>query len=155
MSEREAFPRRIALGLGTSGPGGAEQLVLQLASALREQGATPVIATLQPGWMTERAQRSGFPVWIEPQRRGPDPGWVLRLARRLRRERIDLLHSHEFEMNAYGGAAAALARVPNVATLHGSVWGVERFRHRDEAKPIFLSALRNHCPIATNLAQTL
>ncbi len=129
LSERETFPRRILLGLGTSGPGGAEQLILQLATALRERGASPVLATLQPGWMTERAQLGGFPVWIEPQRRGPDPGWVLRLARRLRRENIDLLHSHEFEMNAYGGAAAVLARVPNVATLHGSVWGVEHFRH--------------------------
>jgi glycosyltransferase involved in cell wall biosynthesis len=122
-------PRRIVLALSTSGPGGAEHMLLQLADALRERGAAPILATLGPGWMTERAERLGLPVWIAPQRRGSDPLWIPRFARRLRRERIEFFHAHEFEMNAYGGAAAWLARVPSLATLHGPQWGLGARRH--------------------------
>jgi len=120
--------RRVLLGIGSSGPGGAEQMVLRLAEGLRVLGLDPVVASMRPGWMTARAEQAGFPVWIAPQRKGPDPLWVVRFARRLRREGVELLHTHEFDMNVYGGVAAALARVPHLATFHGRVWGLERAR---------------------------
>jgi glycosyltransferase involved in cell wall biosynthesis len=122
-------PRRIVLALGTSGPGGAENMMIQLAAALRERGAEPILATLRPGWMTERAERLGLPVWVQPQRRGADPLWIARFARRLRRERIEIVHTHEFDMNTYGACAAGLARLPSLATLHGMQWGLERRSH--------------------------
>jgi glycosyltransferase involved in cell wall biosynthesis len=115
-------PRRVALALESSGPGGAEGVVLRLASGLRAAGDDPVVVSMRPGWMTERAEAAGFEVWITPQARGLDPGWIPRFARRLRRERVDVLHSHEFAMNVYGGAAAVLARVPSLATVHGRNW---------------------------------
>lgn len=121
-------PLRIVLALESSGPGGAENVVLRLARALREQGDQPIVATLQPGWMTERAEALGVPVWIEPQRPGIDMAWVVRLARRLRRERVDVLHSHEFAMNSFGSAAALLARIPAVSTIHGRLWVADRPR---------------------------
>jgi len=124
-SSRGAESIRVVIGLETSGPGGAEAMVVQLALGLRDQGVDVTLATMLPGWMTERAERAGIPVWIDAMREGPDPAWVLRLSRRLRRERIDLLHAHEFEMNAYGGIAALLAGVPSLATLHGSVAGTD------------------------------
>jgi len=125
---RRRAPRRIALALESSGPGGAEQVLLHLAAGLRERGADPVIVTLRPGWMTQRAEREGLPVWIEPQRRGLDPGWIPRLAVRLRRRGVELVHSHEFAMNVYAGAAARLAGLPTVATVHGRSWATERQR---------------------------
>jgi glycosyltransferase involved in cell wall biosynthesis len=123
-------PRRIALALESSGPGGAEQMVLRLAGALRESGRDAVIVTLRPGWMTERADAAGLRCAVLPQRAGLDPGWIPRFARWLRRERIELLHTHEFAMNAYGGLAALLARVPSVATIHGRHWVSDRLRRR-------------------------
>jgi len=121
-SPDRSTPRRIALAIESSGPGGAENMVLRLARALRDAGDEPRVVTLRPGWMTDRAEADGLPVWIVPQREGLDPLWVPRFAARLRRERIDVLHSHEFAMNVFGGAAAWLARVPSVATVHGHAW---------------------------------
>ncbi len=118
-------PLRVVLALESSGPGGAEHMVLQLARELRRLGDAPVIATMRPGWMTERAAKAGIPVWIVPQRPGFDPLWIPRFALRLRRERIDVVHSHEFAMNIYAGAAARLAGLPTVATLHGKHWATE------------------------------
>ena len=78
--------------------------------------------------MTERAEAAGIAVWLEPQRPGLDLAWIARLAGRLRRERIDVFHSHEFAMNVFGGAAAWLARVPSAATIHGKHWIADRRR---------------------------
>jgi glycosyltransferase involved in cell wall biosynthesis len=121
---------RVVLAIESSGPGGAERMIVSLAQALRRAGDEPVVATLKPGWMTERAEAAGIPVWIEPQRPGLDPGWVIRFARRLSRERIDVLHSHEFGMNSYGGAAALISRTPAISTIHGRHWVVDRLRRR-------------------------
>jgi glycosyltransferase involved in cell wall biosynthesis len=120
--------RRVALAIESSEPGGAEQLVLVLADLLRASGHEPVVVTQVAGWLTERAERAGLPVWLAPQKPGLDPGWVIRFAGRLRRARIDLLHSHEFAMNVYGGAAARLIGIPSVATIHGRHWVVDRPR---------------------------
>jgi glycosyltransferase involved in cell wall biosynthesis len=103
-------------------------MVLRLAEALRSSGDYPIVATLRPGWMTERAETAGLPVWVVPQRPGLDLRWVLSLARSLRRERVDVFHSHEFAMNIFGGAAALLARVATLATIHGRHWVSERPR---------------------------
>ena len=119
---------RVVLALESSGPGGAENVVLRHAQALRERGDEPIVATLRAGWMTERAEALGIPVWIMPQRPGLDLAWVVRFARRLRRERIDVLHTHEFTMNTFGGAAALLARVRAVSTIHGRNWATEQPR---------------------------
>lgn len=113
---------RIALALESSGPGGAEQMLLRLAEALRERRDEPRIVTLRPGWMTERAEQAGLPVEIVPQARGLDPLWVPRFAALLRRRRIDVLHAHEFAMSVYGGTAARLARIGSLATIHGHHW---------------------------------
>jgi glycosyltransferase involved in cell wall biosynthesis len=123
-----AVPLRVVLALESSGPGGAENMVLHLAKALRRRGDDPIVASFRPGWMTERAEALGFPSWVLPQRSGIDLRWVLRFARRLRREQVDVLHSHEFAMNAFGGAAALLARTASVATIHGRHWATGRPR---------------------------
>src|SRR5215467_7135507 len=113
---------RIVLAIESSGPGGAETVVLRLAGELRDIGHAPIVATLRQGWMTERALSLGFPVWIVPQRAGLDAFWVPRFAARLRRERIDFVHTHEFVMNIYAGAAARLAGIPTLGTIHGRHW---------------------------------
>ena len=69
---------RVVLGLESSGPGGAERVVLVLAEALRSAGADASILTLRPGWMTERAEALGIPHRVLPQRRGLDVAWILR-----------------------------------------------------------------------------
>ena len=121
---------RVVLAIESSGPGGAERMVVSLAEALMRGGDEPIVATLKTGWMTQRAEAAGIPVWIEPQRPGLDLRWVLRFARRLSRERIDVLHTHEFGMNSYGGAAALLSRTRAISTIHGRHWVVDRLRRR-------------------------
>lgn len=119
MSRRVA---KVLIGLESSGPGGAENMVLSLASGLVAAGIDAQVFTERPGWMTERAKARGLSVSSDAQATGIDWRWIVRLARRMRRERVDLFHSHEFNMNILGGAAAKLACIPHVATIHGRHW---------------------------------
>ncbi|RIK92696.1 MAG: glycosyl transferase family 1 [Proteobacteria bacterium] len=114
--------RRVLLALESSGPGGAENMLLVLADELARKNWEPIFATLRPGWLTERALAAGHQVWILPQQPGLDPGWVVRLGARLRRERIDVVHAHEFAMSVYASAAARALGLRAVATLHGHHW---------------------------------
>ena len=78
--------------------------------------------------MTERAAQAGLEIWIVPQKRGLDLGWIADFAIRLRRQKIDVLHTHEFAMNVFGGIASRLAWIPSVSTLHGKHWVADRRR---------------------------
>jgi glycosyltransferase involved in cell wall biosynthesis len=122
--------RKVLLALESSGPGGAERVVLELAGGLRRAGDDVVLLTSRPGWLVERARAEAIPCWVAPQASGLDPAWAPRLALRLRREAIDFVHTHEFAMNVYAGAAARLAGRPTLATLHGHRWIAERRRRR-------------------------
>ena len=117
---------RVVLAIESSGPGGAEHTLLHLAIGLRERGIDPIVATLRPGWLTQRADDADVETWIVPQSPGWSIGWIPRFAQRLARERITLLHGHEFAMSCYAGAAARLVRVPSLVTLHGRHWVASR-----------------------------
>jgi glycosyltransferase involved in cell wall biosynthesis len=59
------------------------------------------------------------------ERRGSaDPRAWARLVRWLRRERIDVLHSHKFGSNAWGTVLGTIARVP-VIVAHEHTWSFE------------------------------
>lgn len=154
MSRRRPFSGRIALALESSGPGGAEQMVLRLAEQLRAAGRDPVVFTLRPGWMTERAARRGLAVRVVPQRPGLDPGFVVRFARELRRAGCGVLHAHEFALGVYGGAAATLAGIPRLATLHGSAYGVAK-RRRAIAWRVLMRLGMPVVPVSRALASAL
>jgi glycosyltransferase involved in cell wall biosynthesis len=48
----------------------------------------------------------------------------------IRAKGADLVHSHEFTMAVYGAAAAAIARVPHVMTMHGNQKMTAAWRRR-------------------------
>jgi len=116
------MPHTIALMIESDGPGGAELVLLRLAGALRARGkeVVPVLPAGRVGWLGEKLRADGFAPEALREGRPPDPRFLVRLARALRRRRVDLVHSHEFTMCVYGAAAAQLLRRPHVATIHGA-----------------------------------
>jgi len=105
--------------------GGAEKALFELVRRLDRERFAPQVAALgHRGYYSARYRQLGVPVHhlnlprparaqalLFPTR----AKWaVLRLARLLRRERIDVLQSFLFHANMMGRAAAALARTPVV-----------------------------------------
>lgn len=105
------------------GSGGAEAVVADLAADRLERGDEVAVAS-DRGWRTAALAGLGAELVPVPLRRSGAPALArstARLARRLRRGPVDLLHTH----NVRATLAAALAqraagrRAPLVATVHG------------------------------------
>ncbi len=145
---------RVVLAIECAEPGGAENLVVLLGDRLRSAGHDPFIVCHEEGWLTERAASYDLPVWIVPQKPGLDPTWPVRFAHKLRQERVDLVHSHEFGMNVYASAAALLAGLPLVGTIHG------RHRVAEKRRRVLAYRLLRRCgleivAVSRNLAEFL
>jgi glycosyltransferase involved in cell wall biosynthesis len=125
-------PLRIALMIECDGPGGAELMMLDLATELRSRGHTvlPVGLTSGTGWLGSRFEAAGFhPVAFEI--RSPlDFAAARQLTTILRDFRADVVHSHEFTMAIYGAAAARRAGARHVITMHGGLYYAAALRRR-------------------------
>ena len=101
--------------------GGLEHMVVGLASHLNRDLIEGAIGCLgQEGDLADLARSSGIPVHALGKGPGIRPGFVLKLRRLLRREKIDVLHTHNAGCLVYGAPAAKLAGTAVlVHTEHG------------------------------------
>jgi glycosyltransferase involved in cell wall biosynthesis len=121
---------RILLLSTSMGMGGADKLLLTAAQVLRTRGYEVRIISLTPlGPMGREAQASGIPTESLEMRRGfPDPRGLVRLARRVRAWRPDIVHSHMVHANLMARALRLLVPIGVlVSTIHniyegGRLW---------------------------------
>lgn len=105
----------------TSGPGGAENILLSILSGLDPRKYLSYVGTLRKGWLTkELMERS---VEVRPISSGGtlDFALVRNTTSLIRREGIDIVHSHLVDMNFYSSIAARICKVPHVCTEHGDI----------------------------------
>jgi glycosyltransferase involved in cell wall biosynthesis len=123
---------RIALMGETGGPGGAERMMLQLAEELRRRGheVFPIGPARRDPWLRTQFRERGFEPNTFDIRGQIDPLGLAQIVRLLRRLRVDVVHTHEFQMSVYGGLAAWLQGTPFVITMHGGRYYAERLRRR-------------------------
>jgi glycosyltransferase involved in cell wall biosynthesis len=103
--------------IGSLDVGGAERALCGLVANIDPALAEMKIVSLIPGGvLTDSVRRQGIEVETLSMRPGrPDPSAIVRLARRLRADRPDLVVSWMYHANLIGGLAAKLAdRIPVV-----------------------------------------
>ena len=102
-----------------SGIAGGQLVALQFARAARERGDDVSFVSPAPGPFVDRVRREGFAVDNVDVSRAHHVLGIMRLARLLRRERVDVLHTHTLAgANVTSRVAARLAAVPIVSHLH-------------------------------------
>lgn len=108
----------VTLGLDV---GGQEKLLVEFARhADRGRFDLCFVSLTDRGRLAEAIEAFGWPVLAMNERPGLRPGIGVRLARLLRRERIDVIHTHDERPLIYGALAACLARGRrHVHTRHG------------------------------------
>jgi glycosyltransferase involved in cell wall biosynthesis len=123
---------RIAHLIASDGPGGAERVVVELATALQACGARNVV--LLPaegeGWLARELEGSGVAVEHFRHERRISSAFSASLEAAFRRHAISLAHSHEFLTAVYGGWASWRVGVPHVITMHGGRYYANRLRRR-------------------------
>jgi len=123
---------RIAHLIESSGPGGAERMVVELALEQSVRGCPTTVFLPDKGddWLA--SQLEGSSVVIERYNLDTplSPQCAREIAAAFRRRNIGLAHSHEFSMAVYGACAARTVRIPHVITMHGGRYYSERMRRR-------------------------
>src|SRR5579872_1878986 len=119
-SPAEAFvrarPLRVAFVVHTFEVGGIERSVARLASRIDRRRFEPQIVCLdRNGQAAQWLETDDVPIFELKKRAGNDLGLVFRLARLLRHERIDIVHSHNWGTLVETSLARRRARVP----VHG------------------------------------
>jgi len=93
--------------------GGLERLAVDLARCQLADGHEPLIYCLtHPGKLGPEAEALGIPVRSFGKGLGPSLGVVWKMARQLRQDKPDVLHTHNHLVHHYGVLAGMLARTP-------------------------------------------
>jgi L-malate glycosyltransferase len=103
--------------------GGAERLIAEVVRGLDRRRYDPMVCCIQArGELAAEIEQAGIPVFCLERMKSKrfDWGAVRDLANLLRRERIDLVHTHLYHANLYGRLAAWRAGVPAIATVHNT-----------------------------------
>lgn len=102
------------------GLGGAQQ-VIKFIVAARADGFEHLVYASQSGVFHRQIEDAGATVRILPRRlRKFDPLWILALRRAMRRDGVDVVHTHLFGDSLHGYLAARRDRRPVVMTLHNT-----------------------------------
>lgn len=101
-------------------PGGLENGVVNVVNGLNPAEFRSSVCCLRRSGEFAGRLRPGVPISVMGLRPGNDPLLPLRLARLLRKARVDIVHTRNAESFFYGYLAARLARVPVVVhSEHG------------------------------------
>lgn len=122
--------RNILLLNETSGPGGAETVLFNIAQNLDRSRYSPRVVLFRHGWFQGFLEEHGIPVDIIPSRKSWDMSFVKRLCAYCRGHKIDLIHAHLPGGNLYGSIAGKILHIPVICTLHNEFimpGSIERF----------------------------
>lgn len=114
--------QRVAIVLAAgSARGGKERVVQHLARELTGLGVAPLLVNLEPaGEFLDEVRAAGLPACALGSSRGGDLRALIRLVRRLRRFRPDIVNVHDRASLPYAALAGLLAgRPPIVMSCHG------------------------------------
>lgn len=116
--------------ISTTGPGGAETVFVDLATALNSRRWRSVAVIPGKGWVYDALVAKGLVPIVTPVRGAFDLRYLIGLCRVIRQHRIELIQTHLLGAGLYGSLAGLLCGVPVVSTFHGQpdVMGTGRWR---------------------------
>ena len=110
---------KVLHAIDTGGPGGAENLVVQLVESLTAKGYDPVTSVPYEGWLHGKLREKRLPLHVIPSKGGFSMGYLRALLALIRAERVELIHSHLLGSNVYCSLAGRIARIPVIGVFHG------------------------------------
>ncbi|MCI0684582.1 MAG: glycosyltransferase [Gemmataceae bacterium] len=139
FSNGGATPLTVCHVLHSLNVGGAEMLVVRLARKLRDKCRFVFACLDELGVLGEELRKEGFTVEVLDRKPGFDPGCAWRLGRFWRRERVHVVHAHQYGPFFYSVAARLLWRRPAIIfTEHGRTFPDYPRRKRIIANRILL-----------------
>lgn len=104
----------------TSEPGGAETILLRLASNLDRDRFRSLALLPEEGWLSEQLRNAGVPVFFANSRKWYDFRLLKDMSRLIEQEGVDLIHSQQTGQNFYSCIAGLLKARKTVATYQAA-----------------------------------
>ena len=105
----------------TAGPGGAETMLLNLASGLDTRRFRSLALLPEGRWLPARLRERGVPTFVLESRSGGTFEPMRTMARLVREQKVDLIHSHLPDQNFYSCLVGRFTGRKTVVTYHGAV----------------------------------
>jgi glycosyltransferase involved in cell wall biosynthesis len=105
----------------TGGPGGAETILLNLASGLDAARFRSLVLLSDDRWLRKKLIERGVTTHLAASKKWYDLRLPRAMARLVRQEKVDLIHSHLPDQNFYSCIAGVLTGRPVIVTYHGLV----------------------------------
>jgi glycosyltransferase involved in cell wall biosynthesis len=105
----------------TAGPGGAETVVLELASRLDPSRFRSIVLLPREDWLSKNLRERNIPTFFVNSTAWHDFRLPRGMARLIRQEKVDLIHSHLPGQNFYSCAVGRLTGTRTIATYHGAL----------------------------------
>lgn len=105
----------------TSGPGGAENVLLTLALKLDPKRFRSIIVINDPGWLENRLNELSLHYYRVPSAHWYDFKLPRKLRQLIKAEGVDIIHSHLPDQNFWASIVGRLSGRPVIATYHGAV----------------------------------
>jgi glycosyltransferase involved in cell wall biosynthesis len=93
--------------------------MMMLGSGLKAQGQSVAYLTFSGRGAGPALRELGEQVFEAPVRAKIDPFGILKMAKIMRSQSFDIVHTHLSTSSTNGALAARLAKIPSVATVHG------------------------------------
>jgi glycosyltransferase involved in cell wall biosynthesis len=118
----------------TGGPGGAETVLLELATNLDSSRFRSLALLPSGSWLPKQLQARGIPTVIAQSKAWYDLHLPRVMRQLVRQERVDLIHSHLPDQNFYSCLVGHLAACKTVVTYHGTPGVFRNGRTRSAVK---------------------
>jgi glycosyltransferase involved in cell wall biosynthesis len=104
----------------SGGPGGAETVLLQLVINLDKRRFRSLVLLIRDGWLLDQLSQQSAQTVLVKTKAWYDFGLPRAMSQLIRREKVDLIHSHLADQNFYSCIAARLTARKVIATYHGT-----------------------------------
>ena len=117
-----AEPKRFTIlhTIETAGPGGAETVFLELASKLDPERFRSIAMLPGGHWLPKQLGERKIEFSLATSDGWYDPSLAWSMARIVRQQGVDLIHSHLADQNFYSCLVGRLTRRKTIVTYHGS-----------------------------------
>jgi len=105
-------------------------IVKRLASSLDPERFRSIVCLYRPGWLYDASRDKGIPTSVIGINGALDLRWARAFAALVKKERVAVIHAHEFTANVYGSLMGQIIGVPVVATVHGKNYFAEQVKRR-------------------------
>src|SRR5262249_39908525 len=104
----------------TGGPGGAESVLLALATRIDTSRFRSLVLLPHEGWLRRKLEEKGIPVLLAKSSAWYDLRLPRAMAKLIKHEKVDLIHSHLADQNFYSCLVGRLTGSKTIVTYHGS-----------------------------------